>query len=143
MQKSGFIMAWLNVLILLKMGPLISKISNLSFVFRKLAFCICKNKDADQLRSNCVADQRLCFCYSDSTIPLLPKSDLLLLHSPVCVGPGRNPRRPFFSQLGSICHLFSESKLDPLWNIILDSNKQLLVSEKYLSSVGNDGKCMH
>ena len=26
---------------------------------RKPAFCICENKDADQLRSNCAADQRL------------------------------------------------------------------------------------
>ena len=25
---------------------------------------ICENKDADQLRSNCAADQRLCFCYT-------------------------------------------------------------------------------
>ena len=41
---------------------------------RKLAFCICENKDADQLRGNCEADQRLCFRYSDSMIPLLSKS---------------------------------------------------------------------
>ena len=40
---------------------------------RKPAFCICENKDADQLRSNHEADQRLCFRYTDSTIPLLPK----------------------------------------------------------------------
>ena len=40
---------------------------------RKPAFCICENKDADQLRSNCAADQRLCFRYTESTIPLLPK----------------------------------------------------------------------
>ena len=32
---------------------------------RKPAFCICKNKDADQLRGNREADQRLCFRYSD------------------------------------------------------------------------------
>ena len=38
---------------------------------RKPAFCICENKDADQLRGNCEADQRLCFRYTDSTIPLL------------------------------------------------------------------------
>ena len=30
-----------------------------------------ENKDADQLRGNREADQRLCFRYSDSTIPLL------------------------------------------------------------------------
>ena len=39
---------------------------------RKPAFCICENKDADQLRGNREADQRLCFRYTDSTIPLLP-----------------------------------------------------------------------
>ena len=49
---------------------------NLSLVVRKLASCICENKDADQLRGyrgNHEADQRLCFLYLDSTIPLLPK----------------------------------------------------------------------
>ena len=44
---------------------------NMSLVMRKPAFFICKNKDADQLRSNREADQRLCFRYTDSTIPLL------------------------------------------------------------------------
>ena len=39
---------------------------------RKPAFYICKNKDADQLRGNREADQRLCFRYTDSTIPQLP-----------------------------------------------------------------------
>ena len=38
--------------------------------------CICENKDADQLRGNREADQRLCFHYSDSTIPLLLKSEI-------------------------------------------------------------------
>ena len=42
---------------------------------RKQAFRICENKDADQLRGNREADQRLCFRYSDSTIPLVPKSE--------------------------------------------------------------------
>ena len=35
-----------------------------------------KNKDADQLRGNREADQRLCFRYTDSKIPLLPKSKI-------------------------------------------------------------------
>ena len=43
---------------------------------RKSAFCICENKDADQLRGNREADQRLCFRYIDSTIPLLSKSEI-------------------------------------------------------------------
>ena len=38
---------------------------------RKPDFCICENKDADQLRGNREADQRLRFRYTDSTIPLL------------------------------------------------------------------------
>ena len=44
---------------------------------RKPAFCICENKDADQLRGNREADQRLCFHYIHSTIPLLPKSEAI------------------------------------------------------------------
>ena len=48
----------------------------MSLVMRKPAFCICENKDADQLRGNREADQRLCFRYTDSTIPLLPKSEI-------------------------------------------------------------------
>ena len=40
---------------------------------RKPAICICGNKDADQLRGNREADQRLCFRYIDNTIPLLLK----------------------------------------------------------------------
>ena len=35
-------------------------------------FCICENKGADQLHDNRAADQRPCFRYKDSTIPLLP-----------------------------------------------------------------------
>ena len=34
---------------------------HLSRVIRKPTFCICENKDADQLRGNREADQRLCF----------------------------------------------------------------------------------
>ena len=49
---------------------------NMSLVMRKPAFCICENKDADQLRGNREADQRLCFRYTDSTILSLPKSEI-------------------------------------------------------------------
>ena len=37
--------------------------------------CLGENKGADQLRSNCEADQRLCFRYTDSTMPHLLKSE--------------------------------------------------------------------
>ena len=43
---------------------------------RKPAFCICENKGVDQMRGNHASDQRLCFCYIDCTIPLLPNSEI-------------------------------------------------------------------
>ena len=48
----------------------------LSRVVRKPAFCICENKDADQLCGNREADQRLCFRYTDRTVPLVSKSKI-------------------------------------------------------------------
>ena len=51
---------------------------------RKPFFCICENKDADQLRGNREADQRLCFRYIDSTILLLPKYEISSFY-PSCV----------------------------------------------------------
>ena len=44
--------------------------------YKKAAFCICENKNTNQLRGYRVAEQRLCFRYMDSTIPLLPKSEI-------------------------------------------------------------------
>ena len=56
---------------------------------RKRDFCICENKGTDQLRSNCEADQSLCFRYTDSTIPLLFKSKISSLQpSPVAAQAG-------------------------------------------------------
>ena len=61
----------------------------MSPVIRKPAFCICENKDADQLRGNREADQRLCFRHIDSTIPLLPIYEISsLLPTCVVVQPG-------------------------------------------------------
>ena len=51
-------------------------LDDMSRVVRKPAFCICENKDADQLRGNREADQRLCFRYIDSTIPLFSKYEI-------------------------------------------------------------------
>ena len=82
----------------------------LSRVVRKPDFCLCENKGADQLRSNCEADQRLYFRNKVSKISLLLKSEisslLLRLYRPVCVRPGRKPRRPVFSCCGSF-YVFS------------------------------------
>ena len=77
---------------------------------RKPIFCICKNKDADQIRGNREADQRLCFCYIDGTIPLLSKSEnASLLSSSVAVQPGlcgtwSETRTLVFSRHGSVIH---------------------------------------
>ena len=70
---------------------------------RKTAFSICENKDADQLRGNRDGSAPS-FRYTDSAIPLLPKSEITSLQPSsvavqlVYVGPGRKPRRPVFSQ---------------------------------------------
>ena len=42
-------------------------------------FCICENKDADQLRGYREPDQRLYFRCTDSTSPLLPKYEITSL----------------------------------------------------------------
>ena len=56
---------------------------------RKPTFCICENKDAVQLRGNREADQRLCFRYIDSAIPLLSESEISSLYpSSVAAQPG-------------------------------------------------------
>ena len=43
----------------------------MSHVMRKPAFCICENKDVDELCGNRTADQHLSFRCIDSTITLL------------------------------------------------------------------------
>ena len=48
----------------------------MSRLMGKPTICIGENKDADQLRGNHEADQRLCFRFTDSTIPLLSKSKI-------------------------------------------------------------------
>ena len=53
--------------------PVICSRATLSF---DSSYCICKNKDTDQLCSNCAADHRLCFCHTDSRIPLLAKYEI-------------------------------------------------------------------
>ena len=55
---------------------------------RKPAFCICEKKDANQLRSYCLADQRLCFRYTDSTIFFLPESEISSRYPSIAVQSG-------------------------------------------------------
>ena len=81
---------------------------HMSLVMRKPAFCICKNKGANQPHDNRAADQHLCFRYKDRTIPLLPKSNFKPL-AIFCgctarfmseVRTGQKPQRQVFSRCG-------------------------------------------
>ena len=67
----------------------------MSLVVRKPVFCICENKDADQLRGNREADQRLCFRFTDSTIPLLPKS--VVVQPDFCQTCSETPKTDFLT----------------------------------------------
>ena len=66
---------------------------------RKPTICIGENKDADQLRGNREADQRLCFRFATRIVQFLfylnpefqASSSFLCLYSPVCVGAVRKP----------------------------------------------------
>ena len=74
---------------------------------RKLDCCICENKDTD----SCAVTAQLIGAFVFATwivqslfflnLKFQVPSYLLWLYSPVCVRPGRKPRRPVFSRLGS------------------------------------------
>ena len=76
----------------------------MSLVMRKPAFCICENKEADQLAVTAKLISAFVFAtWIVQSIYFLntkfqASSHLLWLYSPVCVGPGRKPERPVFSQ---------------------------------------------
>ena len=114
----------------------INNIGNLlvSRLMRKPTIGICENKGADQLRGNSEADQRLCFRYTDSTIPLLPKirNFVLLLCSPLCVGPCRKQQCWFSheaAQLLDVC----PSHLNQKTNGLVNSH---LISGIYTNKLG-------
>ena len=93
----------------------------MSLVMRKPAFCICENKDADQLRGNPEADQRLCFRYTDRqslyflNLKFQESRHILWMYSLVCVGLGQKPRRPVFSQRGSYLSVHKGLLKKQLW----------------------------
>ena len=81
-----------------------------SRIVRKPVFCTCENKDADQLPQIAVTTKLISvFVFATQIVRSLfflnPKfqdsNHLMWLHSPVCIGPGRKPRRPVFSERGS------------------------------------------
>ena len=80
----------------------------------KPTICIGENKGADQLRSNCEADQRLCLATRivQFLSYLNPKfqasSSFLCLYRPVCVRPVRKPHGWFSHEAAQ---LFQEQEL--------------------------------
>ena len=87
----------------------------MSLVMRKPAFCIYATRIVQSLS------------YLNSIFQA--SSYLLWFHSLVCVGPGRKPRKPVFSQRGSYCLNFqctpygtSKSRNAPLASAKIDTN---------------------
>ena len=84
---------------------------------RKPTICICENKDADQLRGNREADQRLCFATRivQFLVYLNPKfqasSSSLCLNRPVCVRPVRKPHCWFSHEAAQMFLPRTKSKL--------------------------------
>ena len=88
---------------------------------RKPAFCICENKDADQLRGNREADQRLCFRYIDSTIPLLPAYEIsslqpscVVVQSGLCGNWSETPKTGFLTTRLIFNHMFHSDEIPAL-----------------------------
>ena len=63
----------------------------------KTAFCICENKDTDQLRGNREADQCLWFRYIDSTIPLLSTPEISSVQPGLCQTWSATPKTVFLT----------------------------------------------
>ena len=106
---------------------------------RKPAFCICENKDADQLRGNREADQRLRFCYTDTTVPLLTKSEISSLSpSSVTVQPDLCQTRSEIPKTGFLRTRLIFSKVGGEWSrpsLIYDEVNKLLLYLQYITVV--------
>ena len=92
-------------------------------------FCLCENKDTDQLCSNCKADQRLYFHFLDSTIlrqyhPKFQAYRLLL-----CVRPGQKPKDRFSHFGAHIMHVHQS------WSKIQDTNSLLPIRAPNISRI--------
>ena len=107
----------------------------MSRLMGKPTICIGEHKGADQLCSNCEADQRLCFRYSDNTIHFLLKpkfqasSSFLCLYRSVCVGLVRKPHCCFSTRRLIYTCCQTELQMD----IIIGMNKRTdLMYTKYI-----------
>ena len=115
---------------------------------RKPVFCMCENKDADQLRGNREADQRLCFRYTDSTIPLLPKSEIssispssLIVQSGLCGTWSETPKTGFLTTRLNYLPRFNRSAEDVIGITATGSPLVPQVLEYLLTHFNSAGLC--
>ena len=94
---------------------------------RKPDFCLFKNKSADQLCSNCTADQHLCFCYTDSTITLLlkPKFQASSLLGPFVSELVGNPEALFSHVKAHIYVARTQESTEQRWNLVFLYNRSI------------------
>ena len=104
----------------------------------KMFFCISEKQDADQLCGNRTAEQRLCFRYIDSTIPLLSKSKISSLYpSSVAAQPGlcgtwsETPKTGFLTTRLISCENNKDS--DQLEHLQSDQCLYNFLNRKYIS----------
>ena len=75
--ESADVHSGMCIVILLQLFIILTLITyDLSHGIRKPTICIGENKGADQLLSNCEADQHLCFLETNSTVPFLLRSKI-------------------------------------------------------------------
>ena len=99
---------------------------------RKPAFCICKQRSRS---ADHAADQRLCFRYIDSTIPLLSKSKISSVYpSSEAVQPGlcctlsETPKTGFLEMWINLCSMFHE--MFPFLEIMINLKHHLKIFPK-------------
>ena len=121
----------------------------MSRIMRKPAICICENKGADQLRGNREADQRLCFRYTDSTIPLLPKYEISCFYlSPVLVQLGLcrtclETTTLVFPRGGAYYEECISVSRQQLWDILSSTRHHSLLGKPSSSSISvHYGSCL-
>ena len=90
----------------------------MSLVLRKPVFCICEKQRHRSVTAKLISAFVFATRIVHSIYLLNPKFQasrhILWLYSPVCVGPCRKPRRPVFSQRGSIIVILGFNKaVDP------------------------------
>ena len=102
---------------------------------RKPDFCICENKGAYQLHSNCATDLRLCFRYIDSTIPLLSKFEISNIQPGYCRTWSITPNTGFLMKSLKLCVNSIESLLFNIVRTFYNRIRELLFLQSVILSL--------